>query len=102
VRPYSVGQTVNGTLRPSNCILQPHYTDYYEMIISRQRSVTLTMRSTEVDAYLRVMDAAGAVVVFDDDSGGGLDAQLTHGFPAGTYVIHAKAVSGGSYTLSSN
>jgi hypothetical protein len=108
VRTYSVGQTVNGTLSGSSCSLASDgsYIDYYEMRVSSQRSVTLTMRSAQVDAFLLVWNrATGALVVLDDDSGGGLDALLTHDFPAGTYVIGANAYAAGqtgSYTLSSN
>jgi hypothetical protein len=108
VRTYSVGQTVNGTLSGSSCILpgDGSYVDYYEMRLSSQSSVTLTMRSAQVDAYLLVWNrATGALVTQDDDSGGGLDARLTYSFPAGTYVIGANSYDAGetgSYTLSSN
>jgi hypothetical protein len=107
VRTYSVGQTANGTLGEGSCLAAEYIlVDYYEMRISSQRSVTLTMRSAQMDAYLRVWKRdTGALVASDDDSGGGLDARLTHDFPAGTYVIGATTVSAGqtgSYTLSSN
>jgi hypothetical protein len=108
VRTYSVGQTVNGSLSGSSCVhpWADSYIDYYEMRLSSQRSVTLTMRSTQVDANLFVwIRATGALVVLDENSGGGLDARLTYNFPAGTYVIGAAAFDAGetgSYTLSSN
>jgi CHAT domain-containing protein/tetratricopeptide (TPR) repeat protein len=41
------------------------------------KSYRVTMRSKELDSFLVVQDAKGQQVAFDDDSGGGLDAELT-------------------------
>jgi hypothetical protein len=108
IRAYSIGQTVSGSLGSASCRLQSDgsFIDMYEMTVSSQRTVTITMRSNAVDSYLIVWNrSSGAVVAFDDDSGGGLDAQLTHTFPAGTYIIGANTFDAGEtgpYTLSSS
>lgn len=67
------------------------------------RALLVSMTSTQVDAYLEVLDAQGELIAANDDSGGGTDALLVVYLPeSGTYTIRANAFSAGetgSYTL---
>ncbi len=62
-----------------------------------------TMRSEDFDSYLVLTTDCGTVLEMDDDSGGGLDARITHYFPEpGSYVLWATSQSadgGGRYTV---
>ena len=68
--------------------------------------VTVTMRSTELDAYLIAAEAVGSSFDFlaqDDDSGGGSDAEIRLELPhTGTFVILANSYAAretGAYSL---
>jgi serine protease Do len=51
---------------------------------------TITLRSQQFDAYLVLVDPFGNIVAEDDDSGGNLDALITHTAQVtGTYRIIA-------------
>jgi serine protease Do len=64
----------------------------------------ITLNSTsELDPFLRVLDANGNEVATDDDGGGGLNSRINRFFPAGTYRIEATSFGDGetgSYVLS--
>jgi len=87
------------------------YADEYRVTLSSGGTLTIVMRSSAVDAFLALVDfatsctAAGCtptqVITFDDDSGGGSDAQISVSLAAGTYIIFANSfsVGTGSYTL---
>jgi CHAT domain-containing protein len=56
------------------------------------KSYRVTMRSKDIDSYLVVKNPQGKQIAFDDDSGGGLDADLTIDVHKdGLYRIHAAA-----------
>lgn len=65
--------------------------------------VTITMQSTDFDSYLLLMDQAGNQLAYNDDGGGGLNAQIGMALPmTGTYRIIAKAYRSnvfGNYSL---
>jgi hypothetical protein len=67
-------------------------------------SYTIRMDTPEFDAYLRLEDAKGKQLAEDDDSGGGLNAQIVFApSKAGTYRIIATTFGpgmAGFYTLS--
>ncbi len=66
------------------------------------QQVELLMRSPDADAFLTVTDADDTAVASDDDSGGGLDAQLTFTAPAdGRYEIATSFLgdAAGSFSL---
>lgn len=62
----------------------------YEFTLGDDAIVDIEMTSNEVDAYLLVTDAEGALVGEDDDSGQGLDARLLMPLDAGTYTLWAS------------
>ncbi len=104
--PISVGQTVNGTLsessaRSSGC--GGCYADVYMITLPAAQEVIITHTSSAFDAFLRVVDANGALVVADDDGGGGTNSRIQHTFPAGAYRIEATTYhngNSGGYVLS--
>lgn len=108
VAAYTIGQARNGTLATTDCRLAVDntYIDYYEFTLQGAATVTISMQSTEFDAYLILWNrAGGSPVAEDDDGGGGTDAQIVQNLSAGTYVIGANSFSAGetgAYTLSSN
>lgn len=67
------------------------------------QALLISMTSTELDAYLEVLDSRGEVIASNDDSGGGTDALLVIYLPdAGTYTIRANTFAAGEqggYTL---
>jgi len=105
VTQITVGQTVNGTLsatsgRSAGCA--GCYADLYQFTVSSAQPLVVSLNSTAFDAYLRVLDAGGATVATDDDSGGGTNARISRTFAAGTYRVEATSYSSakaGAYTL---
>lgn len=108
VSNYTLGSTVNGSLTTSDCVLpvDDSYVDYYRVEVSSGRTVTITMRSNDIDSYLILFDEDGDVVDFDDDGdpntqfGSRLDVTLN----AGRYYLAANSAfvdETGSYTLDS-
>lgn len=79
------------------------YHDLYLLVGRQGEVVRLAMESSEVDAYLLLVDAEGNLLVDDDDSGGGSDALLEYTLPStGVYrVLATSFFSGqtGRYTL---
>jgi hypothetical protein len=102
-----VGQTVNGTLTEAD----PAPTDrgrfkVYRFDAAAGRPYLITMRSSDFDAYLRVVRNVGGitdVLKEDDDRGGGTDARLRFtAKEAGSYLVVAQALEGegrGAFTL---
>lgn len=113
--PYSIGNTVNGSLATTDCLVQSGnlgwYYDYYALNLpSGQHSVRLKMHGAGSfdDTYLDLFTDAGAGVAFDDDSilglAGARNAQLDIVMTGGSYFIGANSFdpfTTGSYTLSS-
>ncbi len=91
------------------------YADEYRLTLSSPATMTITMRSNDVDSLLVLLDrstscsagctaAEANVLALDDDSGGGtsgFDAQITISLDAGSYIIVANSYDPGpgSYTL---
>lgn len=67
-------------------------------------SITISLSSADFDAYLELYDAAGALLITNDDDGEGLDALIrAFSLPTdGTYTIVARSIGRnglGTYTL---
>ncbi|HEU4880949.1 MAG TPA: DVUA0089 family protein [Longimicrobium sp.] len=102
VTPYTIGTTVNGILASTDCTFQDGtYVDYYGFTLANPRQVTITLRSSQIDAYLVLFSSDAEVIEEDDDDGGGNDAQIVRTLPPGTYYIAANsfAIETGPYTL---
>jgi len=95
--PITVGQTVRGTLTERSP--QEGDATFYEQYTFTGRAgqtVRVTMRSSDVDAYLTLWSAGagGGSLARDDDGAGGNDAQIVFTLPtAGRYSIHANTLA---------
>lgn len=103
VRP---GQTLSGTLEPSDVRLENGaYVDSYRLRGQAGEVVTVTVRSSDFDAFVVVGDPDHdpAPLGYDDDSAGDLDARVTVTLPRdGEYSIGIAAAGErptGRYTL---
>lgn len=75
----------------------------YRLALAENERVRVTLRSADFDAYLVAVSMTGEVIAFDDDSGGGLDAQLMLGgersFDVVLYATSFDGATRGAYTL---
>ena len=99
------GASLNGQLDSSDVLRDDGtYTDGFFYDGQEGETITVTMRSPDVDSWLVIDDPDGPLSQHDDDSGGGHDSRLTITLPhAGRYLILANDVAKGStgnYTLS--
>lgn len=80
------------------------FVDLYTVTAQADQLLRVALESSEFDPYLEVVDAAGQVIAFDDDSGPDVNAYLLVALPAtGTYQIRAttfESQTSGSYGLS--
>ncbi|GEM_PF-955508 len=102
--PASANQMqVNGTLTDKQ------FTNFWDFDVQQGDTVTITMKGTGggLDSFLIVLDANNHIIAYDDDNGGGRDAQLRNiHFPqVGTYTVaatryqQAQGYTNGNYTL---
>lgn len=79
------------------------YADFYEFVGEAGRRVFIEMRSSDLDAYLFLLDRDGNVLAADDDGAGGVDARIDYTLPySGSYVVIANTFfpgESGLYTL---
>jgi len=100
----TAGATVNGRLTDGDFLRSDDdtYADGFAYQARAGETLTITMRSSDLDSWI-VVDGPNGFHETDDDSGGGNNAQLRVTFPsAGRYVIFANAVrprSTGAYTM---
>jgi hypothetical protein len=84
-------------------VRQAAFAKIFLIKMTKGKSYTIDMESTNFDTYLRVEDPTGKQLAEDDDSGGNLNARLTLQAPAdGTYRFIATTFApnaGGSFTL---
>ncbi len=105
-RRIAVGETRASSLGGTNPMMSdntPFETWYLEGRAGDR--VTITMRSSDFDSFLRIGAHGGSAALgSDDDSGGDLDAQITITLPSsGVYVLLANTVGSsesGNYTIS--
>jgi hypothetical protein len=108
VTPISVGQTVNGALNSTDCLLSDgSFYDLYTFNGTAGQQISISM-SAGFDTYLFLLTPDGSVLASDDDGGGGTNSRIptTSGFIAlpvsGTYSIAANSFGAGvtgPYTL---
>jgi hypothetical protein len=101
----TVGQSVTGRLAQSDFVRPDgSYADSYVYMGRAGERITAALHSTDFDSWLVVDDPRSATwQEHDDDSGGGLDSELTVTLPRdGPYLIVANSVAPqatGSYSI---
>jgi hypothetical protein len=100
----TVGQTVTGRLVASDFVRPDgSYADSYVYTGRAGERITVSQRSRDFDSWVVVDDPRSQFQEYDDDSGGGLDSELTVTLPHdGQFLIVANSVAAqaeGSYTL---
>lgn len=114
--PLGVNEVINGSLDPDDCTISqafsdisddPSLVDLYLLTVDESGLLTLSLRSTNFDAFLVLANATyftdpttNHVLQFDDDSGGGTDALIVHdirfeGPGPVDFVVFANALSPG-------
>lgn len=103
----SVGASVDGTLEEGDALdIHGEFLDRYALTVEQTATVEITMRSSDVDAFLWLLRTSGFVLDQDDDSGegaDGLDARIVRPLERGCYLVEATtsfAGQTGDYTLS--
>ncbi|HYO81182.1 MAG TPA: hypothetical protein VES20_07260 [Bryobacteraceae bacterium] len=101
--------SVDGALSESDCTVKDFVraettvfkADAYKLTVPERGVVRVRMLSTEVDSFLYVLNRSGAVLVRDNNSGGGRNAEIHMQFAAGDYTVVAMSASGsvGPYQL---
>jgi len=106
VTEIAAGTTVVGRLEAGDSTVgDSTYADIFLFRPASSGKAVIDLRSADFDAYLILQDAAGNVLVTDDDSGSGSDARIVYDVVAGrTYRILANSYGGtrdsGTYRLS--
>jgi hypothetical protein len=91
----------------------PSFVDEYRITLNALETLTINMRSSNLDTYLYLANRSTScssgcttsiIIAFDDDSGGGVnstDALISMDLARGTYLIGANSFDpqAGSYTL---
>lgn len=97
----ALGGTVSGTISFAGCqYVDATFADVYQISLTNDTTIDVSLNSSDFDAYLIVLDAKGNTVAQDDNGGGNTNARVTQLLPAGTYYIVAEPV--GDYTSQGN
>ena len=114
VSPISIGQTLNGNLANTDCESQIRNTasvlaDRYTFAASAGQQFAISLQASTFNTFLTLIGPNGAVLLNDDNSGGGQNSRipggtgmLTAGLP-GTYTIEVGSLTPGqtgAYSLS--
>jgi len=104
----NIGQTVNGSLSPSDCHLDDgSFADAYSFNGTAGQRIAIQM-SSDFDTFLVLLKPDGSLFLFDDDGGGGTNSRIPSGsgfigLPiTGTYTILANSFDpgvSGTYSL---
>lgn len=86
----------------SGTLTYPGHTIRYPLNITYPRTVTIHVDGHGLDPTVRVYDAYGQQLGFNDDGGGGLDSQLVLTLAPGSYIVEVGgyASSTGPFTVS--
>jgi len=78
------------------------YADQYRLTVPARGTLTIDMRSDDVDSFLILMDSSRNPLARDDDGGEGRNSRITQTVAPGTYIVIANSYGGqsqGAYTL---
>lgn len=102
-KPAAIGEEVRGRLTEASSLSDSGArSDLYRFAGREGQRVAISLNADRFDAYLELFDAHHNSLASDDDSGGDLNARLTHVLPQdGDYLIEARSFSSGegAYTL---
>jgi hypothetical protein len=91
------GDTASGVITYTGCqYLDNAFADIYLLNVPADSNLDLRLSSSEFDAFLVLLDATGAVVDEDDDSGGNTNSRITRDLRAGIYYVVVEPF--GNYT----
>ncbi len=99
---FGVGQTVNGILRQYDCVSNLYFIDYYDLPVSGQQTLAVTMVSNTFDTWLDVWKFTGPYVGANDDDTLSTNSLFKVVAAGGEYVIGANTYNPGDtgpYTL---
>jgi hypothetical protein len=86
------GQTVNGELAISDCVLADGtFADAWLLTLADPAIIEIELASSAFDAYLILSTTDLETIVEDDDGGPGSDALIWRPLPAGTYLVWANS-----------
>ena len=111
--PINLGQTINGSLTGSDCLLDDEtYIDFYSFNGTAGQPVSISMNSGVFDTYLYLLDDAGNIIDENDDSRvNTTDSRIPIGAGVitlpytGEYILGANSYDSGvtgSYSISVN
>lgn len=99
----AVGASVNGMLEQGDdADIDGAFLDRYALTVEQGGTIEITMRSSDLDSFLWLLQPDGDVIEGDDDGGGNLDALITRSLNRACYLVEATTFLGqsGAYTLS--
>jgi len=93
---FGVGQSVNGILRQYDCLSNGFFVDLYDLPVGgAQQTLSITMVSNALDAWLDVFTLAGSYVGSNDDDAASTNSRFKVVAAGGEYVIAANSFDPG-------
>jgi hypothetical protein len=99
--PGAMGSTIGVGGAASGSIVMPGHRVRYPLAISYPQVVTIYVAGQGLDPTVRLYNAMGAELGYNDDGGGGLNSQLVMQLMPGNYVIEVSGYgsSVGPFTI---
>jgi hypothetical protein len=97
MNPVQMGAVVIGDLTNDDPLLSGNdrRADIYRLPLKAGEAVTITLRSTDIDSLLRVVDELGATIAQNDDFGEQVDARVSFVQPFdGEVRIYCTSIAG--------
>ncbi len=104
--PIAFGQTINSSLNTGDCQSPVRgnlfYSKRFSFNAAAGQRISISTTSANLDSFLTLIGPDGAVILNDDDSGGGFNARIPGGQGfltvglAGSYIIEINGFSSGS------
>lgn len=97
-RMLSMGETMSGQLSGGQTVDNGRAVQAWTLQGMAGEAVSITLESSDFDAYLYVLGPGLGEVLEDDDAAGDLDSRIEFTFEeSGTYLVVASALSSGDY-----
>jgi len=104
ILPIAIGDTLGGSLQNGDPVAGGFFMDFYEFNGTVGTPITLSLTSTQFDAYVLLMAPSGAISTNDDANAATTDAQLNGTLlESGIYTIGVSSFNpgeSGNYDLS--